>query len=101
MADKRTLSKKQISHLRSLAHHLNAVVMIGNRGLTESVMAEIDQNLTAHELIKVQVAGDDKAVRTAIYESICETTKAQGVNMIGKQLIIYRASEKSKIELPD
>ncbi len=96
-----TLSKKQLSHLRSLAHHLNPVVMIGNRGLTESVLTEIDRNLIAHELIKIQVAGDDKAARTEMYTAICEASQAQAVHHIGKQLVIYRASEKNLISFPD
>ena len=52
-----TLNKKQIQHLKSLAHHLNPVVMIGNNGLTEGVLAEAELALTHHELIKVKIAG--------------------------------------------
>lgn len=95
-----SLSKKQLSHLRSLAHHLNPVVMIGNRGLTESVLSEIERNLIAHELIKIQVAGEDKVSRTETYEKICEASQAQAVHHIGKQLVIYRASEKKLISFP-
>ncbi len=95
-----TLSKKQLSHLRSLAHHLNPVVMIGNRGLTESVLTEIERNLVAHELIKIQVAGEDKAARTETYQKICEASQAQAVHHIGKQLVIYRASENKLISFP-
>ena len=47
------LNKKQIQHLKSLAHHLNPVVMIGNNGLTEGVLAEIELSLAHHELITV------------------------------------------------
>lgn len=96
-----TLNKKQVSHLRSLAHHLNPVVMIGNRGLTESVLTEIERNLVAHELIKIQVAGEDKAARTETYEQICQATQSQAVHHIGKQLVIYRASEKAQISFPE
>ncbi len=95
-----TLTKKQISHLRGLAHHLNPVVMLGNRGLNENVLAEIDSSLTAHELIKIQVAGDDRENRKAIYAKICESMQAHAVHHIGKQLVIYRASENNKIDLP-
>ena len=57
------LSTKQIAHLRGLAHSLNPVVMIGNNGLTENVIKEIELNLNSHELIKVKVSGDDRDVR--------------------------------------
>lgn len=98
------LSTKQIAHLRGLAHSLNPVVMIGNNGLTESVLKEIELNLNAHELIKVQVAGDDREARKTLYAEICTKTSAVAVHHIGKQLIFYRASEavkeKAKIMIP-
>ena len=98
------LNTKQISQLRGLAHSLTPVVMIGNHGLTENVIKEVELNLNAHELIKVQVAGDDRDVRKAMYLAICEKTNAVAVHHIGKQLIFDRASEtikeKAKIHLP-
>jgi RNA-binding protein len=94
------LNSKQISHLRALGHNLNAVVMIGNNGLSESVLKEIDHSLNAHELIKIKVAGDDRASRIQTLQEICEKTGAVAVHHIGKQLVIYRPSEKAKISLP-
>ena len=98
------LSTKQIAHLRGIAHSLNPVVMIGNNGMTESVLKEIELNLNAHELIKVQVAGDDRDARKALYSEICAKTNATAVHHIGKQLVFYRASntvkEKAKILIP-
>ena len=49
------LTSKQVSYLKSLSHKLKPVVIIGNKGLTESVSKEIEANLDAHELIKIQV----------------------------------------------
>ena len=98
------LSTKQIAHLRGLAHNLNPVVMIGNNGLTDNIIKEIELNLNAHELIKIQVAGDDREARVAIYADICAKTNAVAVHHIGKQLVIYRASEtvkeKAKVHIP-
>ena len=98
------LNSKQISHLRGLAHSLSPVVMIGNAGLTENVFKEIELNLNAHELIKVQVAGDDRDARKALLQAICDKTNAIAVHHIGKQLVLYRVSEtikeKAKIHIP-
>ncbi len=98
------LNSKQVSHLRGLAHSLSPVVMIGNQGLTENVIKEIELNLNAHELIKVQVAGDDRDMRKTMFQDICEKTNAIAVHHIGKQLVFYRASEtvkeKAKIHIP-
>ena len=98
------LSTKQIVHLRGLAHSLSPVVMIGNAGLTENIIKEIELNLNAHELIKIKVAGDDRDARKALYLEIVDKTNALAVHHIGKQLIFYRASEtikeKAKIHIP-
>lgn len=91
------LNSKQTSHLRSLSHGLSAVVMIGNNGLTEEVLHEIDVGLKAHELIKIKVHGDDRALRSKMLEEICEKTDAVAVLHIGKQLVIYRQADKPKI----
>lgn len=98
------LNTKQIAHLRGLAHSLNPVVMIGNNGLTENVLKEIELNLNAHELIKIQAAGDNRDARKVIFTEICAKTNAVAVHHIGKQLVVYRASdtvkEKAKVVIP-
>lgn len=98
------LTTKQIAHLRGKAHDLNPVVMIGNNGLTDNVLKEIELNLNAHELIKVQVAGDDRNARKAIFNDIATKTNALAVHHIGKQLVFYRPSdtvkESAKIVIP-
>jgi RNA-binding protein len=90
------LTTKQIAHLRGMAHALSPVVMIGNNGLTDNVLKEIELNLNAHELIKIQVAGDDRDARKAMYLDICNKTSAIAVHHIGKQLVVFRANAKLK-----
>jgi RNA-binding protein len=94
------LNSKQVSHLRGLGHNLNPVVMIGNNGLTEQVLKEIEVSLSAHELIKIKVFGDDRAARIQMLEEICEKTGATAIHHIGKQLVIYRQADKPKLILP-
>lgn len=98
------LTTKQIAHLRDLAHSLSPVVMIGNQGLSENVLKEIELNLNAHELIKVQVAGYDRDARKAIYQQISDASGAVQIHHIGKQLVFYRPSntvkESAKVVIP-
>lgn len=94
------LTKKQVQHLKALAHHLNPVVMIGNNGLTEGVLAETEVALTHHELIKVKIAGEDREMKTLIADTIVRETGAYNVQIIGKILVLYRPSEARKIILP-
>ncbi|MDO5069703.1 ribosome assembly RNA-binding protein YhbY [Neisseria sp. Dent CA1/247] len=88
MTDK--LTTREILELKARAHHLNPVVMIGQHGLTDSVIKETDAALTAHELIKVRVLGDDRAERIEICEALCQAVNAQLVQHIGKLLVLWR-----------
>ncbi|HBY84248.1 MAG TPA: ribosome assembly RNA-binding protein YhbY [Colwellia sp.] len=95
-----SLNKKQIQHLKGVAHPLKPVVLLGNNGLTEAVVAEIDYALNHHELIKVKIPTDDKETKTLIVEAICRETNATKIQVIGKTLVIYRKSEENKIRIP-
>ena len=74
-----TLTNPQIRHLRSLAHHLKPVVMIGGKGITDNLLAELKRTLEDHELIKVSIAGADKEERRALTEELCQASGATQV----------------------
>ena len=95
------LNVKQKQYLKGVAHELEPVVMIGDKGLTATVIKEIDINLKAHELIKIRVFGDDRNERTKMIEEICVQTSSELVQHIGKLLVIYRQSENKKISIPN
>lgn len=84
------LSPAQRRELRAAAHHLDPVVMIGDAGLSAGVLAEADRALTAHELIKLRVFGDDRQQRREILERLCAELGCQPVQEIGKLLVVYR-----------
>ena len=94
------LNKKQIQHLKGVAHSLKPVVLLGSNGLTEAVVAEIDYALNHHELIKVKIPTDDRENKTLIVEAICRETQSTKIQVIGKTLVIYRQSEEKKIHIP-
>lgn len=94
------LSTKQKQHLKGLAHNLKPVVMMGSNGLTEAVVAEIEIALNHHELIKVKIASEDRDTKLLIVEAIIRETEAEKVQVIGKTLVLFRASEARKIEIP-
>jgi len=82
---------------RSLAHHLDPVVMIGNDGLTPSVAKEVDLALNSHGLIKVRVLGDDRNQRESIFHELANQLNAAPIQHIGKLLIFWRPQpEKEK-----
>ncbi|RDF12023.1 ribosome assembly RNA-binding protein YhbY [Haemophilus paraphrohaemolyticus] len=94
------LTTKQRQFLKGLAHHLSPVVMLGGNGLTEGVLAEIDNALNHHELIKVKIAGADREVKQLIIDAILRETNAVNVQTIGHILVLYRQSDDKKITLP-
>ncbi|HET8817688.1 MAG TPA: ribosome assembly RNA-binding protein YhbY [Pseudidiomarina sp.] len=100
MANATTLSNKQKQHLKSLAHPLKPVVLLGANGLTEGVMAEIELALDHHELIKVRVPSEEREEREAIYATIVAHTGAHRVQVVGKILTLYKPSPEQKITLP-
>lgn len=81
--------------LKGQAHALNPVVIIGQSGLTEAVVKEINITLDTHELIKVKIRAerDDRKVISA---AICAETGAEQIQSIGQIAVLYRKNPKKK-----
>jgi RNA-binding protein len=84
------LTSAERKALKAKAHKLEPVVQIGVKGLTDEVMAEIDRALRAHELIKVRAGSMERDQRDAALVSICEKTKAEQVQQVGKVFVLFR-----------
>jgi RNA-binding protein len=84
------VSSEQRAALRSQAHALKPVVLVGAEGLTDAVLAEIAVHLTAHQLIKIRVFGDERDERIAVYDEICDRLDAAPIQHIGKLLVIWK-----------
>ena len=83
------LSPSERRALKARAHGLEPVVLVGDKGLTSAVLAEIDRALAAHELIKVRVQAE-RGDRAGMLAEICAGTKASAVQQIGRMLVVYR-----------
>jgi RNA-binding protein len=95
-----SLTNKQKQFLKAKAHELKPVILLGNNGLTEGVVAEIEVALNFHELIKVKVPTEDREQKVLIMDAIIRETKAEKVQVIGKTLVLFRQSDDKKIQLP-
>jgi RNA-binding protein len=97
-----SLQNRQLRALKQRAHHLKPVVLLGAAGLTAAVLAEIEQALEHHELIKVRLTGPDRDARDAQARTIVEQTGAAMVQRIGNIAILYRGNPELKepIQLP-
>lgn len=97
-----SLSEKQKKHLRRLAHPLHPIVMLGNAGLTDGVVAELDRALTDHELVKVSARIGGRTLRDASLEELARRTSALLVQRVGHVGVFYRRSERLvRILVPD
>ena len=95
------LTASQIRYLRGLAHPLKPVLLLGSRGVTRSVLKELEQALDGHELIKVRLSGGDRATRVEELAKLAETSGAETVQAIGRIAVLYRRNaEQPRIALP-
>lgn len=95
------LSPSQRRYLRSLAHDLKPVILLGAKGATEAVVKELDLALTHHELVKVKLSGGDKEERQEQVEVLAQGTGAESVQQIGHVVVLFRRNEdEPKLALP-
>jgi RNA-binding protein len=96
------LTEKQKKHLRRLAHPMNPIVMLGNAGLTDAVVAELDRALSDHELVKVTARVAERDARNQALATLASRTRAELVQRVGHVGVFYRRrKELPKILIPD
>ncbi len=104
MYDLKELKGSQKKYLRGLAHNLNPAAFIGHKGITETLLKEIDKALEATELIKVKFNDyKEKDLKNSLTEEIAKATGSHIAGMVGHVAILYRQNsdkEKQHITLP-
>jgi len=88
--------------LKKQVHHLKPVVSLGQAGLTEPVLTEIELALDHHELIKVKIAASDRDARDEVIAKIASRTQSDLIDRIGNVAAFYRVNPRRKkpLELP-
>ena len=92
------LTSKERAELRAQANALDTTLIVGKGGVTDAVIAEADNQLTARELVKGKVLEGAMMTPREVCDAICEETGADGVSVIGTKFVIYRFSEKLQAE---
>lgn len=92
------LTSKERSELRARANALDTTLMVGKGGVTEAVIAEAENLLTARELVKGKVLEGALLSPREVSDAICQATGAEGVACLGSKFVIYRFSEKCQQE---
>lgn len=86
-------------HLRTIGHHLNPIVTVSEKGLSEGVHLELERALEDHELIKVKLAVAEPAARRELAAELCRHHRATLVQAVGKMILIHRAAQKPNPKL--
>ncbi|MCK4950757.1 MAG: ribosome assembly RNA-binding protein YhbY [Gammaproteobacteria bacterium] len=94
------ISAQQKRYLRSLAHALKPVVTVGESGLSDAVMRELNLSIDHHELIKVRIHAEDREERRKLTDELCSKSNSTLIQSIGHLAVIYRPSKKPVIKLP-
>lgn len=94
------LSQTQLKYLKGMSHKLKPVVIVGNAGLTDAVLDEIDSSIEHHELIKVRINAADRDERKSMMDKISKVIHASLINSIGHVAVFYRPSTTPVIKLP-
>ena len=98
------LSTKQKKYLRGLAHKLTPAAYVGQKGLTENLVSEMETALAAHELVKVRFNDfKEREAKKEIIEAISQQTHAEVVGIIGHMALLFRPQtdkDKQVIRLP-
>ncbi len=92
------LTSKERAELRAQATTIDTTLMVGKSGVTETVIAEAENLLTARELVKGKVLEGAMMTPREVCDELCEATGAEGVAVIGTKFVIYRFSEKCQEE---
>ena len=95
------LTGKQRRYLRGLGHHLDPVVQVGKGGVTDGIVAAVEQALHDHELIKIRRGSECPADRHEVADALAARAGAEVVQTLGQTVLLFRQREKEPdIELP-
>jgi len=85
------LSGKQRRTLRALGHHLHAVVQVGHAGVTDALVAAVEQALHDHELVKVRISENASEPRAVVAAELATATSSEVAQLLGRTVLLYRA----------
>ena len=95
------LTSKQRAYLRSLATNIDTILMVGKGGMSEQIIKQADDALTAREIIKGKVLESSDVTPREVAESIASSVNCDVVQVIGSKFVLYRKNQKDpKIVLP-
>lgn len=93
------MTSKERAYLKGLANRVPSLYQVGKDGVSENVVKQIDDALSARELIKGNVLENSMMTAREVAEELAEKTGAQVVQVIGNRFILYRRTDKNLCEM--
>ncbi len=93
------MTSKERAYLRGLANRVPSLYQVGKDGVTENVIKQIDDALTARELIKGNVLENALMSAREVAEELAAATGSQVVQVIGNRFVLYRRTDKNLCEM--
>ena len=92
------LTSKERAELRAKGNTIDTTLIVGKGGISETLIADVENQLDARELVKGKVLEAAMLTAREASDAICEATGADGVSCVGNKFVIYRFSEKLQAE---
>ena len=100
MANKNAkLTNAKKKEYRSIGHNLNPVITVAENGISQGILKETERALNDHELIKVKFNVGDRDARAELIKELCNSTKAEVIQTIGKIALILRIAKERNEQL--
>lgn len=95
------LTSKQRSYLRALGNEMEPILIVGKGGVTDNVVEQLDEALTARELVKVRVLPHTEYDMKEIGETLSRETVSEIVQIVGRNILYYRTPPKNSLKKID
>jgi len=93
------VDSKTRRQLRQIAHHLHPVVIVGDGGVSETLIAETQRALNDHELIKVRIHSESREDRADMSQALAQACEAEIIQRIGKVIVLFKPNTRPKAHL--
>ncbi len=94
-----TLSKLEIKRYKQIGHHLKPCIIIGQHGIGDNLINEVNRALDDHELIKIKINSESREEKQLLIDELSTKIDAELVQTIGKTALLFRLAKKPKEKL--
>lgn len=98
-SDTKTLDNTELRRLKGIGHQLKPIVMIGNNGITENILQEVERALTDHELVKIKLPAGSKQERDELGNQLANSVQAELIHNIGRMALLLRRNPNANPKL--